>query len=392
MLLPEPEEIERLAIGDLRALVTSSLAELLRLRAENAALREEIARLKGLPPRPKLKPSRMEQASKPPAPRQSGKPKRKRRRGAKRDHLVVGEEQVLAAPAPAGSRFKGYQDIIVQDLILMPRVIRYRRERWLTADGLTVIAPLPAWIVGGFGPALRRFNLACHVQGQVTSERLTALLGGIGVVISKRQVVRLLTGRLDAFVAEDREVLRAGLASAARPLGSPWTTPAPATPGRNGVTTHIGDGRFTAFRTSLSKSRTNFLDCLRAGHEDYLVDETALAYMRRHHLAGPVIDRLSSHPQRSFPHRHAWAAHLEALGVAALEVTPDPVKIATQGAMWGAIRQHGLLGDTVVVSDDAGQVSASVRTPCAGSMPSGWSTSSCRSPRRNAVPSISCGS
>ena len=33
------------------------------LRAENAALREEVARLKGLPPRPKLKPSGMEKGS-----------------------------------------------------------------------------------------------------------------------------------------------------------------------------------------------------------------------------------------------------------------------------------------------------------------------------------------
>ena len=111
MSLPEPEAIERLAIGDLRALVTSLLAEELRLRAENAALREEIARLKGLPPRPKLKPSGMEQASKPPA-RPSDQPKRKRRRGAKRDRLVVGEERVLGAAAPAGSCFKGYEDII----------------------------------------------------------------------------------------------------------------------------------------------------------------------------------------------------------------------------------------------------------------------------------------
>ena len=54
MSLPEPEEIERLAIGDLRSLVTTALAEVLRLRAENATLKEEMARLKGLPPRPKL--------------------------------------------------------------------------------------------------------------------------------------------------------------------------------------------------------------------------------------------------------------------------------------------------------------------------------------------------
>jgi hypothetical protein len=326
MSLPEPEEIESLLIGDLRSLVTSLLAEVLRLRAENATLKAEIAWLKGLPPRPKLKPSGMEQAGAPP----SGKPKRKRRRGAKRDRLVVGEERVLAAAAPTGSRFKGYEDVIVQDLILVPRVIRYRRERWVTPGGQTVIAPLPPGIVGGFGPALRRFVLASHVQGQVTSERLTALLEAIGIAISKRQVVRLLIGRLDAFVAEDREVLRAGLASA------PWISvddTGALHAGHNGVTTQIGDSRFTAFRTSLSKSRTNFLDCLRAGHADYVVGEGAVAYMRGHNLAGPVIDRLASHPQRSFPDRQTWAAHLEALGIAALEVTPNPVTIATQGAM-----------------------------------------------------------
>ena len=98
MSLPEPEEIEE--AGD-RGLPGSGHELAGRgAPAAGGTLREEIARLKGLPPRPKLKPSGMEQASKPPAPRQSGKPKRKRRRGAKRDHLVVGEEQVLKAPAP----------------------------------------------------------------------------------------------------------------------------------------------------------------------------------------------------------------------------------------------------------------------------------------------------
>jgi hypothetical protein len=53
-----------------------------------------------------------------------------------------------------------------------------------------------------------------HAQGQVTSARLTAILKGIGVDISKRQVVRLLSTNLEAFAEEDQLVLRAGLASA----------------------------------------------------------------------------------------------------------------------------------------------------------------------------------
>ena len=38
-----------------------------------------------------------------------------------------------------------------------------------------------------------------------------------------------------------------------------------------------------------------------------------------------------------------------------MKVAPDPVLIASEAALWGAIRRQGLLPDTVIVSDDAGQ-------------------------------------
>ncbi len=112
--------------------------------------------------------------------------------------------------SPAGSRFKGYETILVRDLVLSAEVVRYRRERWVTPAGETIVAPRPAGIVGGWGANLRRFVLACHIQGQVTTERLTALLTGIGVDISKRQVVRLISEGLEGFTTEDRDVLRPG--------------------------------------------------------------------------------------------------------------------------------------------------------------------------------------
>ena len=48
-------------------------------------------------------------------------------------------------------------------------------------------------------------------------------------------------------------------------------------------------------------------------------------------------------------------SHLERLGIPELKVNPDPVRIASEGALWGAIQAHGFLPDTVIVSDDAGQ-------------------------------------
>ena len=76
---------------------------------------------------PKLKPNGMEKATEPArAERKAG------RRGGKIDRLVIDEERVLKAAVPPGSRFKGYETYVVQELILRPHVIRYRRERWIT--------------------------------------------------------------------------------------------------------------------------------------------------------------------------------------------------------------------------------------------------------------------
>jgi uncharacterized small protein (DUF1192 family) len=234
MTLPDAGLLEALSLAELRDLVGVLIAEVQRLQSDNAilqdkveaqqarimtlqtenqALRDEVARLKGLPPRPPIRPSGMEKATESGAGAKERK-RSKRRRGAKRDRDAVTKEIVVKAKVPAGSRFKGFEDILVRDLQLSAEVIRYRRERWLTPMGETVVAPLPTGIVGGFGPELRRFLLAAHIQGQVTMERLTVLLNGIGVEISKRQVVRLLSHPLDSFVAEDQAVLRAGLSTA----------------------------------------------------------------------------------------------------------------------------------------------------------------------------------
>jgi len=35
-------------------------------------------------------------------------------------------------------------------------------------------------------------------------------------------------------------------------------------------------------------------------------------------------------------HQAAWTAHLDGLGISALKVNPDPVMVATEGALWGA--------------------------------------------------------
>ena len=206
--------------------------------------------------------------------------------------------------------------------------------------------------MGGCGPHLHRLVLVLHFQGQMTCERIVAVLTAAGLSISKRQVVRLLTARLDTFRAEEEAAFRAGLrASACVSVDDTGARHA----GKACYTTQFGSDRFTAFRTGPSKSRLAFLRNLLGGTARYAVNAAATAYMRAANLAHGVIEALLSSQILKFAGEADWRAHLRALGLTALRVTPDPVRTASEAALWGAICAEDRLGSAVILSDDAGQ-------------------------------------
>jgi hypothetical protein len=198
-------------------------------------------------------------------------------------------------------------------------------------------------------------------QGQSTLPRLATLLRSVGVAISKRQLQRLLTDKQESFVAEAQDVRRAGLATS--PFVSVDDTGARHA-GKNGYCTQIGNDWFTWFGTRTSKSRLNFLELLRAGHTDYVLNDAAYGYMRKHSLSAPLIANLAAQPETSFADQATWLAHLERLGFTKLDVTPDPVRVATEGALWGSVQSHKFLCEAVVLSDDAGQFNVGHHALC----------------------------
>jgi hypothetical protein len=181
------------------------------------------------------------------------------------------------------------------------------------------------------------------------------------VSISKRQLQRLLTDKQESFVAEAQDVLRAGLETS--PYVSVDDTGARHA-GKNGFCTQIGNDWFTWFATRSSKSRVNFLELLRAGHTDYVLNDAAYGYMRKHALSASVIASLAAQPQTDFADPKAWLAHLDRLGFTGLDITPNPVQVATEGALWGSVQSHKFLCDAVVLSDDAGQFNVGRHALC----------------------------
>src|ERR1043166_7912749 len=126
-------------------------------------LRDEIAILKGQKPRPQIAPSRLEQpAPRPPLGEGHKRPGSQKR--PKNAQLTIMREIPVPFPDPSpGSVSKGYEEYIVQELVIRAETTRYLRERIVTSDGQSMLAPLPAEVLPGqhFGP-----NLVSHILHQ----------------------------------------------------------------------------------------------------------------------------------------------------------------------------------------------------------------------------------
>jgi hypothetical protein len=358
ILLPDIPEAERTPlVRQLLDIIALQQDRIQQLEERVQQLDDEIARLKGLKARPRIAPSSLESPTRPPR-----DPKAKRPGSAKRSktaQLTITEETVVRLPdVPEGAVFKGYEDFVVQDLILQPRVIRYRREHWLAPDGRSLLAPLPAEVVPGshFGPDLICFILHQYHHQHVTQPLLLEQLHQLGIDISAGQLNRILTEGKDAFHQETAELLPTALAvstyvqvddTGARHQG------------HNGSCTHIGNELFACFASTDSKSRLNFLEVLRRPHTDYVINATAVAYWRRQKLPAAVMDPLRRGPH-AFADTAAWQARLREL-----EITrPRHVRIATEGALLGSLIAHGVSPELVVLSDGAGQYDVLAHAAC----------------------------
>jgi hypothetical protein len=364
-------------------LVSNLLALIVQMKGEIGSLKDEIAVLKGLKPRPaikpntkskpeakpKTKPSGMENGSeetdrKPGDPRSSKGEKRPRNGGGDRSvrtpDLTVHEEKTLKPPiVPEKSRFKGRQPYVVQDLVIAAHVTRYHRERYVTPDGQTILAPLPPGVTGHYGPELISYVLYQHYEQKVPEPKILDLLHSIGIKISTAQLNRLLIKNKDGFHAEKDEILKAGLEvsrsftvddTSARHKGKQW------------VTTHIGNNLFAWFETTPNKTKRNFLELIQKGgtQPGFRINAQAMDWWEKHDLSASAITQLAASSGLVFRTADAWNQHLDTLGVTNAKART----LATEGALWGEICEQELMKDKVIVSDGAPQFAVGLHGRC----------------------------
>ncbi len=348
----------------LLAIIEQQQDTITRLEQRVDQLEAEVARLKHLPPRPKIKPSALDKDHDDDPPpgsvgrgRSTGKGKRP---GSKkrRKHIRIHRTQIIAPEdLQPESRLLGYQNYLVQDMRIEPCNTRYRLARYRTPDGRQVTGQLPVHLHGThFGPTLHSFILYQYHHQRVTQPLLLQQLREWGVDISSGQLNRIITEDKERFHAEKTDLLPAGIAHSSY-LHVDDTGARHA--GKNGYCTHLGNEQFACFESTPSKNRINFLKLLRGPDLDYVINHTALDYMHKQGL--PAKPRLALHQGvERLPDETAWRTQLKALGI----VRPQHIRIATEGALVGSLIHHGFPSNLVILSDDAGQFDVFLHALC----------------------------
>jgi hypothetical protein len=338
--LPEISETERTPL-------VGVLLELLAWQQQRIdALEQALLKLKGETTKPKIKPSKLEAEKK----AEDAAPPKKGPQHSKKGQLKIAETiTVEPAEIPEGSRFKGYREVVIQDIVFETHTICYRLAQYETREGRVVSGQLPDEAKGcGFGKHLIQFILYQYHHQHVTQPLLLEQLHAIGIDISSGRLSQFITAGLDAFHDEKDQLLPTGLSVSAYVHTDDTLA---RHDGQSGYCTHIGNDLFAWFKSTESKSRINFLSCLGQGKAPcYAINAGALEYLARHALSPALLTRLEALPVRI----HEASVWEQWLDDQAIE-TPHHRKLVTEGALMGGLLAQGVPVDLAIISDDAGQ-------------------------------------
>jgi hypothetical protein len=257
------ETVERLL-----NVVEQLVSEVERLSRENQRLRDENNRLQGEQGKPVNKgnrKSRQGEDDSSEAERRQAKPHEKR---GKNERIVIDREEIIAYPPadlPADAEFKGYAEVLVQDLKVRTDNILFRKERdYSPSEGKTYVAELPCGYEGDFGPGLKALVFSLYYGGNMTQGKLLDFLADLGIAISAGYLAHLLIKNLGEFGQEQDAVYATGLES------SPWQhfdQTGARVGGVNYTTNVVCNPLYTIYWTTPKNDRLSVLTSLQNGSD-----------------------------------------------------------------------------------------------------------------------------
>ena len=287
------DERARECIRLLLNLIESLTADLRKAQAEILYLREQLNRRKGggdKSGQPKADSGRAQSQS---SEKERSETKERIRR-SKLERVGIDRVEVLKldrASLPADAQFKGYEDVVVQELRIVTDNVKFRKEKYYSpSTGKTYLAPLPAGYRGEFGPNLKSLSLLFSHLCNMTEPKIAALLDNFGIAISSGQISAWLTGAYSGIQEEKRAIVEAGLAS------SPWQhmdDTGTRVDGENHHCQILCNPWYGAYFTTPRKDRLTILEVLRNGRPPmFRINAEALDLLRRFGVSQRVAEQV----------------------------------------------------------------------------------------------------
>ena len=326
-------------------LVQQQSEQIVNLQTTIQELRDEIARIKKIPKRPKF--------------RSSGTPSKSKDKGSSSASGSSGmppssvkkvKEEIVVPPKdlPEGSRFKGYTTYSVQELQIIPKDVMYKLEVWQGPDGSVIRASLPPGIEGShFGVELRATIHGLYASG-MTQPAIFQFVCSLGIQMSEGQVHNILMSEAEEFDKQSKEILSAGLKEA--PYIRVDDTGAKHRH-QTGYCTHIGGQYFAYYKTTSSKSRVNFLKLLAQGQEGYIINDAFIWHLFTSGVEDDILNAFETYKGKRYRTKKGLNRLLNALGI-----NNKKIRLAClKAGLVGFIQQTLLKPGQILISDRAGQ-------------------------------------
>jgi hypothetical protein len=318
------------------------------LRIENQTLRDEIARLKGTSPRPKIPPGGLTNSGKDPkgGSGNEGSPGRGKHPRKKKTGLTFHNISRLKPDSiPEGAVFKGTRKYDVQDLVCQTYNTRYEIERWQLPDGTYIEGQLPLYIQGHYGAALRAHVITLAHSCRVSEELMLEQLHRYKIAISAGQLHAMLTENHDHFHTEKADLLEAGIASGQIQTDDVGTRHC----STNCYTNVICNEYFVFLTTTESKNRINFLTILAQGRGEYRFNQDAYDYLAAYKDTEWLIQALKSRKDPVFRTNNPEKTFLEEFG----HLNANTIRFLTEAGLFASLIEHGVPKNLNIHSDDA---------------------------------------
>jgi len=330
-----------------------------KLKSENQKLRDENNLLKGEQGKPNIPSSKKKQKGDISSEneRKKQEPPKPKKSKSKKHKIKIDRTEICTVDLtdlPDDLEFKGYQNVVVQGIIIKTDNVEYKKEVYYSRSlHKTYIGKLPITVKGEFNPEIKSLVYTLKHVSNMSESKIHEFLENFGIFISPATISRILTKNNELFDQEKDDIVLAGISST---IYQQIDDTSGRVNGQNHFVQILCNPFYTAYFTMPHKDRLSILKIFLGGNiKNYNFNEDAFTLLEKFRLTKNMIAKIRDMVFGQILDNEQMEQLLE-------KIFPDPSKgknirkrIMEAGAIAAYQQQTDYPVIQILLSDDAPQ-------------------------------------